>query len=246
LCLVVLAASLSGCDDKRRHLTSEAIEFTAMTQPVPQDAEPAVVVRAFLAALRDAQHARGRDFQGPQDRATYDSAMGRIASLAAGRTIYERILGSGSRSVPAGLTPEAAVTTISESWVSIVAYYVDGFMLETLNVTPARGTTSPTTLRAYLEAQRPEDRSRLTQIERSDEVIQARDPEGLPLVKGSPPYVELVRSRSLEMRPAFNVPIRVRLDISLQTEDGAWRVSDLHLRPAPATRPAKTPTPTTS
>ncbi len=236
LCAVVTC--WLGCDDKRRHQTSEAIEFEDVQAPVPDDADAAAVTRAFLEALRDAQHARSRDFQGPQDRAKYDSAMGRIESLAARQAIYQQVVSGGHRSVPADLTVEAAVTMISESWVSIAAYYVDGFMFETTTLLPGVGAAKATTVRARLDAERPEDRSRLTLIETSDDLLNARDPDGKPLDPNSPANTELVRSRALEMKPGFNIPIGVRFEITLRKEDGPWRVSSLRLKPGPARLPA--------
>jgi hypothetical protein len=238
LVLSALVTCWLGCDDKRRHQTSEAIEFEAVQAPVPDNADAPAVARAFLEALRDAQHARSQDFQDPQDRAKYDSAMGRIASLAAKQAIYVQVVSSGLRSVPADLTVEAAVTMISESWVSIAAYYVDGFMFETTTLLPGAGASRETTVRARLIAEPPADRTRLTLIETSDDVLNARDADGKPLDEDSSAYTELVRSRSLEMKPSFNIPIGVWFEITLRQVDGPWRVSSLRLRPGPARLPA--------
>jgi len=221
-----------GCDDKRRHLTSDAVGFAAVEAPVPPDAGPAEVVRAFLSSLTEAQHVRERGLKTAESKAEYDQAMGRITSLAARHAVYENMIRQGGAGVPAGLTEEAALTIITESWISTVSYYVDGFLFETLAGIPAN-SNSAELMTAYIEAEPPEDRARLSKIEASDEIAHAKDADGRPIVYGSKAYVELVRSKTLAMEPAFNTPIRVRIAVKLRQENGSWRVSGVGLLPAP-------------
>lgn len=240
--LVTLVVAWPGCDDKRRHRTSEGMEFAAVQAGVPRDAEPAEVVRAFLAALREAQHVRERGLRTAEDKERYGRAMGRVSSLAARRATHKNMLQKGTGTVPVGITEDAALTIISESWVSTVAYYVDGILFETLKVLPENPDPAVTSgALAFVDAEPPQDQARLSEIKASDEVANAKDPDGRPLVEGSEAYAKLVRRKTLALDRGFNTPIRARLEIRLRYEEGAWRVSGLGLGPVPKPRPTTFP-----
>lgn len=240
--LTVVAIAGPGCEDKRRHQTSAGVDYVDVVCPVASDATPAEVARAFLAAVREAQHARLHGLGRSEDEEAYDRAMGKIGTLAAAAWIHEKMLKTRSPTLPAGLTEQAAVTLVSESWVSIAAYYVDGFLFETLSL-PSKGPAPQASVRAYIEAERPEDRERLEEVEALPDVAGAVDGDGKPLVRGSKAYVKLTRSKALAQKPAFNVPIRARFTIDLRQVDGAWRVAGLTIGPAPSQQPTTAPVP---
>ncbi len=230
LAILLLVALASACDDKRRHLASDSVEFASVEASVPKDAPPGDVVRALLAALRDAQHARAKGLGAPERRQGYDAAMGRVASLAARRAVLRGLRGAGSPNIPKDISEQAAVTLVSESWVSVVAHYSDGILLESLSGIP-KDPDPAAVITARVEAERPEDLARLRQIEAvlasapSDEGVSAAEAEGL--------RTRDVRARMLEGSPASNFPIRVQIVIRLRHEDGAWRATWVGLEAVP-------------
>ncbi len=114
------------------------------------------------------------------------------------------------------------MTLVSESWVSIVAHYADGILFESLSGIP-KDPDPAAVITARVQAERPEDRARLGQIEAalasapSDEGVSAAEAEGL--------RTQHVRARMLEGSPASNFPIRVQIVLKLRHEEGAWRAT---------------------
>jgi len=220
--ILLWVALASACDDKRRHLASDSVEFASVEAPVPKDAPPGDVVRALLVALRDAQHARAKGFGAPEASERYDAAMGRVASLAARRAVLRGLQGMGSPNIPKDISEQAAVTLVSESWVSIVAHYADGIMLETLTGIPE--DPDPTAvITARVEAERPEDRARLGQVEPA--IASVPSDVGVPAAEAARLQTRDVRAKMLQGNPASNFPIRVRIVLKLRHEAGAWRAA---------------------
>lgn len=132
--LIVQSVILIGCEDKRRHRTSDSVKVEAVEAPLQAGAEPVEVVRALVGALADAQATRLGGFRTADDRRAYDRAMGALRALAAGDSIYESFQSrkTSSASIPPDADKDAVLTVLTESWVSIVAHYAEGFRLETL------------------------------------------------------------------------------------------------------------------
>lgn len=240
----------SGCEDKRRHQSSAGIPYAATTQ-LGVEATPADLIRAFVVALAETQQVRVRGLGSKVNREAYDRAMGDLAELAAKREIHDAMLKSESRTLPANLSEQAALTIASESWVSMAAYYADGFLFETLQIPPAPANPG-SLIDVWMEAVRPEDQARLTKIEK--ELLASGHSKSL----GTPEYLNQLRYQSLAESPAFNVPIRAKFHFSLCYTNQGWRVKSLaiehSMRPAllnPATirsgeALAKPPAPTST
>lgn len=124
----------SACEDKRRHRQNQSVELGAVASPVPRDAEPVAVVRALAGALRDAQSVREKGFRTDAAREQYDRAMATLISLAADSELYRAFRSNGaiSATLPATADKDALLTTLTENWVSIVAYYAAGIDLESV------------------------------------------------------------------------------------------------------------------
>jgi len=247
----VAAFACVGCEDKRRHQPSAAPAFATTKPAVPETATPVEVVRAFLGAVRDAQYARARGLGTSDARREYDRAMGAIEGLAARDIIYRTMKETRSATLPVDLTPDAALTMISESWVSMAAYYVDGFDFDGMSASSA-GDQLDALATVVVRAARPEDRTRLEGLEKSAALSEARGDDGKPLAKNSEPYLKKVRAVTLEGNPPFNVPIGVPFTIDLRRAGGAWRVSWMSIglesgivraRPGPAPLPRPTTAP---
>lgn len=232
--ILLLVALASACDDKRRHLASDSVEFASVEAPVPKDAPPAEVVRALLAALRDAQHARAKGLGAPEARQGYDAAMGRVVSLAARRAVHRGLRGVGSPNIPKDISEQAAVTLVSESWVSIVAHYADGIMFESLSGIP-KDPDFTAVITARVEAERPDDRARLGQIEAAMASAPPAAPsdEGVSAAEADRHRTRDIRVRMLEGNPASNYPIRVQIVLKLRHEEGAWRATWVGLEAVP-------------
>ncbi len=213
--------------------------------------DPVEFGREFLAAIRRAQAIRGGGLHSREQRQQYLEAMSRVASFAGAKEIQRAWLAQRSPLVPVGISEQEVARRVSESWVSQMAYYVDGLLLETLRVVspsvdPAAG------LDLYVEGERPSDRERL-------EAILASHPGGDPAsAPATSPNVgsasEWVRARTLSARPAFNTPIRAAFRIRIRQSDGQWRVTRVTIEqplwegspPSLPLKPAEPRSPTSS
>lgn len=223
----------TGCEDDRRRAAP-------LTQPTTVAAaasltEPLAVGRAFLTALRDAQRIRASGLTTRDQKVAYHEAMARVASFAGSKQIHRTLLSLRSPLVPVGISEQEAVRRVSESWVSMAAYYAEGFQYDSLRV-----LTAPAELGLgvdlYVEAERPEDRIRLVASESpppggsSLGVGQASEQAGSSL--------DGLRAVSLAAAPAFNTPIRAAFRIHLQQVDGVWLATRLDIGPATPVRSA--------
>jgi len=218
----------SGCRDERRHKSSEDVEYPVVDAPVPADAPPEQVARAILDALKNLQSVRQNGLGRAGNRHKYDLAMATVESLAAKQRIYKLVQQRGSPVVPKDVSEPAALRLVAESWASIVAHYAGGFLFDTLKADVSR-TLNRATVRILVE--NPDEQKRLEQIEALPEIAHAKDKDAHPLLRGSPEYLKLLRSRTLP--EGFNVPIRKQLTLVMIQEEGAWRVLGLTLGPAP-------------
>ncbi len=235
LCLVALA-----CDDKRRHLPSEAIQTADVASPLAQTASPDEVARAFLTALRDVQHARAHGLGLPEKKRQYDEAMGTLKSLTASKTIHQDITQTLRTSLPRDVSEGAAVTTAMESWVSMLAYYVDGFHLDSIRVgQPSK--VEPQDLTVYLQAESPEDVRRIRELR---EAIREKgnSPPGSPgSTTASANNAGTLREQALALDPPIALPLSVLIRLHLTLEEKAWRVRSVTLSPPPSPLPIQAP-----
>ncbi len=225
--LAIAVVALAGCEDKRRHRASQGVEFSGGKTAVSPSASPVDVAVAFLNALGEAQSARSAGLGKGEHADAYTSSMGAVSSLVAGREVLSRLQASRGAGRPIGLTEEAATTTVTESWVSLAAYYADGFQFDTLTVKPQNPAPGES-VTAYVEARRPEDARRLAEIEKSLEGAEGQD--GKPLARGTGEFKKRVRSVALAGDPPFVTPITARFQITLKQEEGAWRVAGFTFR----------------
>lgn len=228
-------ALVSGCEDKRRHQTSEDVTFADVQAPVPDDAPPDDVAKALLNTLKELHAIRNAGLGDPDQKERYDKTMGKILSLAAQEQIHNNVKSKGSALTPKDVTQNAAVRLVAESWASIVAHYVDGFLLDTLSVFGGGGGDHAT---VNIKAENPKERKLLDEIEALPEIAGAKDDAGKPLVKTGVEYQKLLKSKALAK--GFNIPIRAELSIHLRKVEGAWRVTRLKIGPASARTPAAT------
>ena len=63
LLVLVSAIALTGCDDKRRHQTSEEVAFKVIEPAAGADASPEAIATEALAAMRDLQRVRAERWQ---------------------------------------------------------------------------------------------------------------------------------------------------------------------------------------
>ncbi len=145
----------SACEDKRRHRENQSVELGAVASPVPRDAEPVTVVRALTGALRDAQSVRETGFRTDMAREQYDRAMATLISLAADSELYQAFRSGTlkSRTLPGTAGKDALLTTLTENWVSIVAYYAAGIDQE--SVRQVSRTEQPGRAKVTFFAERP-------------------------------------------------------------------------------------------
>ncbi|MCG8406538.1 MAG: hypothetical protein MI923_15190 [Phycisphaerales bacterium] len=227
-CVALSASALMmtpGCEDKRRHRSSEDVVFAAVQAPLPDDAAPDDVIKTLLASLKELHSTRQSGLGTPDRKDHYDKTMGEILSLAAQEHIHEGVKKKGSAIIPKNVTKNAAVRLVVESWASMVAHYVDGFLLETISV--LSGGKEIASVRIQVE--NPRERKLLNEIEALPEITETKDSSGNPLPKTSPDYLKLVRPKALAK--GFNVPIRAELQFHLRRVDGAWRVTQLSIGP---------------
>jgi hypothetical protein len=242
LCVMLLGSVAvfcqTGCKDERRHATASALKLPEARPPLPADAAPADVARAFLESVRDAQHSRERGFGSAEQKQAYESAMATLRSLAASRAIYDEVRASRSMTVPKDISEDAAVTLALESWVSLVAYYVDGFLFDTISIsTPKPDDTSLATIR--LQAERPEDASRLRKLETEASVNTTS--QAAETTPGSASIAAL-RAQGIALRPPMNVPVRAGITIALVHNADGWRVAALQAGPPIMSAPGVTAT----
>jgi len=131
-CMMVIA--LLGCRDERRLNASEAAAVGTARPAVADDAPPVVVARALIQTLEELKTIRENGLGTPEVRAAYDRAMGSVRSLAAGPELFRRWRDNRARSlsIPRGADEAAVVAVVVRSWASIVGYYADGFLMDTL------------------------------------------------------------------------------------------------------------------
>ncbi len=205
--LAAMMASSTSCDDARRHRASEDIAAADVKAPLPNDAAPADVAKELLDTFRALQHVRRTGLGTAEGKATYDQSMATIASLMARDMVYERLRANRSRMLPTDITPTRAVRLVTESWASMLAHYVDGFLID--DTLAARLSPDGSQVRITLEAEHPEERRKLDALRASGN---AKDDEQL---------------QAAALEQGFNVPIRARITLQLTQVDGAWRLSDV-------------------
>lgn len=241
--LVVLSMTAVACDDHRRHGAAQATSLPAVAAPVLADAAPMEVARVLLTTLREAQLTRQLGLGPPENRRRYETALAALRSLAAAERIPADVKAAGPPNLPRDLAPEATLTLAVESWLSTTAYYVDGFLWETMSQ-PAGSADAAT---VHIEAERPQDAYRLSQLlgQAGAELPEQTTETGR---QGAGPSLESLRAASLQASPPFNVPIRARISLDLVRQGGAWRVRLVYIGPdtlpealRPATPPASDP-----
>lgn len=210
--------SAAGCRDERRHKASEEVAFGEVPPPVPREAPPEEVVKAFVGALTELQHVRASGLGSAEGRERYDRAVATIRSLSARAMIHDRVRKYRSQLVPRDVSENAALRIVIDSWVSMAAHYVDGWLLDTL--TPS-GPGAADRVIVRLQAENPRDRRLLSEIEALPEVAAAKAKRDQAGSDGE--YLALARAKALKR--GFNVPIRAVFTFQLRKVDGAWRVS---------------------
>jgi hypothetical protein len=225
--LFSLLTLLPACEDKRRHQVSHGLDLGAASAPLPASAGPAEVAKAMVEALADVQIARAGGLGTPEARAAYDTALGRVSSLAAREDIFRQAKAANSLTIPRNIDADAAMTLIAESWTSMLAHYAGGARFETLRVQPDQ----PRTLASvYLELERPEEARQLGEFR---SLLMANPPggaDGKPAPAHSPAFDQALRDRCIQA--GFNPPARLAVRLRLIRVGEAWRVSNLELGPA--------------
>jgi hypothetical protein len=220
--LQVLAATLAmvafvgpGCDDKRRHGTGQEVTFGEVDAPIGAEATPLEVGQAFLAAVRDAQRTRAGGLGDARAKDAYDNAIARMQSLAARKEICEQVRGSGSPTIPPDVSDAAALTLVCESWISMVAHYVEGFELERLTDITENPTDYAT---VYLQAANPAEQRRVAELRGA--------------INGADAAAE-VKIRETLLAEGINPRTDVGIEIRLKHIDEVWRVLSVTIGPGP-------------
>ena len=213
----------SGCEDKRRHSASTGLSLAKSPAPLPADAPPDQVAETLLKAIVTAQLTRADGLGSPQRKHDYDAALAQIWALADRADIHEKVRSSHVPGIPLNVTEDAACTLIIESWISHLAYYVDGIAYPSKKVTPDQPQGDCT---VHFDAVAPSDKAALASIESS----LAKNPpkeDGKDAPHGTPAYLTAVRERSLP--EGFNVPIEASIDIALKKTSDGWRAVSIGL-----------------
>lgn len=224
LALLVVGMLFIGCEDKRRHKPSEQVSFGAVEPPATPQAAPAELAATFLDALKRFQGIRHTGFGDPGNQRRYDEAMGVMCALTDQAYLHEQVRARGGRTVPKDVTESAAVRLVVESWVSTVAHYIDGFLLETLR---SRINSDGNLATVWLMVENPRERKMLEEIEALPEFADPKNEQGDPGGKSSGEYLERLRSKTIPL--GFNVPIRRQLTMELKKGAGGWSVRRLDL-----------------
>ncbi|MCA9257401.1 MAG: hypothetical protein KDA33_17260 [Phycisphaerales bacterium] len=227
LLLFVSAIALMGCDDKRRHQTSEEVAFKVIEPAAGADASPEAIATEALAAMRDLQRVRAEGLGKGDNRAKYEEAMGRIFGLADQDRIYDMMkpdptTNSGSPFSPTDLSKDAAVRKIAESWTSKTAYYIDGVELATIQVlTPsAKGEERRVVTVVAVNA---DEVKKLAAI-RSQSGMGAAD---VAFENLTPEQQGKIRTAAIA--EGFNVPIEARIRMVVAKTKSGWRVQKVDL-----------------
>lgn len=208
---------MSGCEDKRRHKASSGVDLALTGSQIADDASPLEVARALIQALEEFQNARRRGLGSEENRAELDRALARVQGLIAGKEILRDLIRGRLQSafLPPDATEDAVVTLLAESWASIVANYVGGFRMETLQQIAADSNGSDVVVFA-VQAESPRER----------ELLDADTKE----YAGREGRADLIRRSALEQ--GFNLPIDVEVQIKLRKrKDGPWRAVHVNLQP---------------
>lgn len=216
--LITLAILMPGCEDKRRHLAGEGVDFNAVEPPIAKDASPEAVAMVVLDALREAQQSRAGGLGNPENRQRYERAMEVLRSLSAGDIIHEQVRTSGSGSIPKSVSRDAALTLATENWVSIVAHYVDGFQFDTLATAHMVPNESAG---VYVNAENPRDREEMQAISEA--------------FSGATTMPSDVSLRAAAIERGICLPLTASIEIRLVMVGDAWRVRKVVLGSARAT-----------
>lgn len=199
------------------------VRFSETEPPVGADAPPEAVALAVLDAMREAQLSRADGLGSPEKKEQYERAMAKLRTLIAAQEVHAQVLESRSPLVPRDVTQEAAVTLAAESWVSLVAHYVEGYKLDTLQTSilvPESFAVS------YVNAENPRDAANLRSAVEENGGTTTRPSDAAihsVIARGTPPAAEA----GIEMRMKY--------------VDGAWRVNAIALglaRPLPLANPS--------
>jgi hypothetical protein len=244
--LLVTGLLAAGCEDRRRHQASEAVALSPADSPVPPEAPPIEVARATLTALADAQRARAAGLGGEEKKRAYERALSQACALAARKEIHEQVASSRALNIPRDITEDAAVNIIVESWISSIAHYCDGIVVDTLRIIPDAPQTDAT---AQVEAHNPRERERLATIEA--ETLES-GPKGLAGDSaGANPAGRAGSIRDKAVAQGFNYPEGAGIEIRMRKLEGGWKVTRVTVstysqRPRPTTIPAVRLAPTTT
>jgi hypothetical protein len=219
---------LLACEDKRRHQPSDPVKVANITTTVPANAPPGDVARDMLSALADAQRARSRGLGGEEKKTAYDEALARIQALTARKEIYDQLVAVKSPNIPRGITPDAALTLITESWISQVAHYSDGVLFDTMRVFPDSPQTEAI---VQVEAKNPAESEKLARLEAEVQRSVQNEPASRPAGSPSPALAEELRRRAIAQ--GFNSPASAGIELRLHKVDDAWRVFRVGLMSAP-------------
>ena len=224
--IAVVGMLLSGCDDKRRHQTSEDVAFQVIPPSGGAEASPAEIARAALVAMHDLQTVRSQGLGIGDNRAKYEEAMGRLFGVADQDRIFTSMKPSGQGGAspfsPTDITKDAAVRKVAESWTSKTAYYIDGMDLDSLRTLNA----SDDRKMVVVPAVNAEEKEALAKI-RADSGM---GDSATPFRQLSTENQQKIRDAALAQ--GFNVPIEAEIKISLGKTKQGWRVQGVDVGPA--------------
>ncbi len=235
--LVACTVSLA-CDDKRRHLPTDAVTVSHVATSLPADASPKQVAEAMISALADAQLIRVRGLGTLEQKTAYDAALSRIYTLAGKNEIHQQLLAGKSAAVPRDVTPNAALTVMAESWISQIAHYAGGAKLDTLRIVPDPPKTDAS---ASIELESPVDRDQLARLESAIAANPPKKPDGSAAAPGSAEYQAAIRQAAI--KAGFTVPATASVDLRLHKTDNGWKVTRITLAPG-GRKPVTNTTPT--
>jgi len=242
-CLLATLLLLVGCRDVRR-LKGGGAEATSTPAPLAKDASPRDVAQSLLDAAAQARAIRRQGLGSQEALDQYTAVLARVRSLAIRDRLHQLVKQHPTQLTPKDIDEDAAVKLVTESWLAILAHYIDG--LPRARFEPVASQT-PDRAQVRLVLANPRELETVAKIENEPAMRAMAERAG----DHSPEYLEKLRDRTLPL--GFNAPVEALVTIKLeQRAGGGWGIVHVDLGPStrrisemamPVTQPALTSQP---
>lgn len=214
VCAVLAVAA--GCRDVRRVADPTRDAPSSAPAALAADAAPEEVARALLETVYEIQQLRRGGLASAEARTRYVGLLSRLASLSNRRAIHAALRQNPSPLLPRDITEALAVKTMTESWIAVLAHYIDG--LPQARFEPAAGAATEFA-EVRVELANPREAAELVRIRDEPSIREIARREG----EDSGPHIAALRARAIER--GFNVPIETIVVIRMERRSaGGWGV----------------------